>query len=296
MQITTQLSRSRIILYLILIIIISLGLKLYTVDFFIPPHTDDVSYITTAIEYSQGDFFLSQKKHPGWALVLAPFMTIINSDVFLDYASLARILSIAISTITIIPMYILARRFFDEKYSLVASCLLAFEPHLNYNSAGALSEPLLILVLILSLNFILNYKTKYLYLAFIFTGLCWWVRLEAIYPIIAIILIYFLVHRNKSNYLRNFFLCMVFLLIIISPLFVQRYVQFDDPFYVWYSATILSDDYADLLTTPEDAGITDFVEKHGILGLMDRLADGLKNLVNTLIRISFPYLFILLPS
>ena len=62
---------------------------------------------------------------------------------------------------------------------------------------------------------------------------------------------------------------MVFLLIIISPLFVQRYVQFDDPFYVWYSATILSDDYADLLTTPEDAGITEFVEKHGILGLMD---------------------------
>ena len=295
MQITTQLSRSRIILYLILIIIISLGLKLYTVDFSIPPHTDDVSYITTAIEYSQGDFFLSQKKHPGWPLVLAPFMSIVNSDNLLDYASTARILSIAISTITIIPMYILARRFFDEKYSLVASCLLAFEPHLNYNSAGALSEPLLILVLILSLNFILNHKTKYLYLAFIFTGLCWWVRLEAIYPIIAIILIYFLVHRNKSNYLRNFFLCMVFLLIIISPLFVQRYVQFDDPFYVWYSATILSDDYADLLTTPEDAGITDFVEKHGVLGLMDRLADGLKNLLNILIRISFPYLFILLP-
>ena len=292
---TLQISRSRIILYLILIIIISLGLKLYTVDFSIPPHTDDVSYITTAIEYSQGDFFLSQKKHPGWPLVLAPFMSIVNSDNLLDYASTARILSIAISTITIIPMYILARRFFDEKYSLVASCLLAFEPHLNYNSGGGLAEPLLILVLILSLNFILNHKTKYLYLAFIFTGLCWWVRLEAIYPIIAIILIYFLVHRTKSNYLRNFFFCMVFLLIIISPLFVQRYVQFDDPFYVWYSATILSDDYADLLTTPEDAGITDFVEKHGVLGLMDRLADGLKNLLNILIRISFPYLFILLP-
>ena len=295
MQITTQLSGSRIILYLVLIIIISLGLKLYTVDFSIPPHTDDIGYITTAIEYGQGDFFLSQKKHPGWSLVLVPFMSIVNSDSLLDYANAARILSIAISTITIIPMYILARRFFDEKYSLVASCLLAFEPHLNYNSGGGLAEPLLILVLILSLNFILNYKTKYLYLAFIFTGLCWWVRLEATYSIIAIILIYFLVHRTKSNYLRNFFFCMVFLLIIISPLFVQRYVQFDDPFYVWYSGTILSDNYADLLTTPEDAGLTDFVEKHGVLGLMDRLADGLKNLLNILIRISFPYLFILLP-
>ena len=294
MQITTQLSGSRIIFYLILIIIISLGLKLYTVDFSIPPHTDDLGYILDSMQYNEGDFFLSQKKHPGWSLVLAPFMAIVNSDDFLDYGSAARILSITISIITIIPMYILARRFFDEKYSLVASSLFAFEPHLNYNSGGALSEPLLILVLILSMNFILSDKTKYHYIAFIFTGFCWWVRLEAIYPMIAIIFIYFIAHRAKSNYLRNFFLCMIFLLIIISPLFVQRYLQFDDPFYVWYSGTILSDDYAELLTT-ENKGITDFVEKHGILGLMDRLATGLMNLFNILIRISFPYLFILIP-
>ena len=295
MQITTQLSGSRIIFYFILIIIISLGLKLYTVDFSIPPHSDDFGYILDSIQYNQGDFFLSQKKPPGWSLVLAPFMTIINSDVFLDYASLARILSIAISTITIIPMYILARKFFDEKYSLVATCLFAFEPHLNYNSGLALSEPLLILVLILSMNFILNDKPKYHYLAFIFAGLCWWVRLEAIYTMIGIILIYFIVHRTKSNSLRNFFLCMIFLFIIILPLFIQRDIQFDDPFYVWYSGTILSDDYAELLTSPENAGVVDFVEKHGILGLMERLANGLTNLFNILIRISYPYLFILIP-
>ena len=295
MQITTQLPVTRIIFYLILIIIISLGLKLYTVDFSIPAHSDDFGYILDSIQYGEGDFFISQKKHPGWSLVLTPFMTIINSDNFLDYGSVARILSIVISTVAIIPMYILARRFFDEKYSLVASCLFAFEPHLNYNSGTALSEPLLILVLILSLNFILSDKTKYHYLAFIFTGLCWWVRLEAIYPAIAIILIYFIIHRAKSNSLRNFFLCMIFLLIVISPLFIERYIQFDDPFYVWQSVTIFSENYAELLTTPENVGVVDFVEKHGIHGLMDRLASGLTNLLNILIRISYPYLFILIP-
>ena len=295
MQITTQLSGTRIIFYLILIIIISLGLKLYTVDFSIPPHSDDFGYIVDSMQYNQGDFFISQKKNPGWPLFLAPFLSIINSDNFLDYASIARILTIGISAITIIPMYILARRFFDEKYSLVASCIFAFEPHLNYNSGGALSEPLLILVIISSMIFILHDKTKYHYLAFIFAGLCWWVRLEAIYPIIAISLIYFLVHRSKSNYLRNFSFCVVFLLITISPMFIQRDIQFDDPFYVWYGGTILSDDYAELLTSPEEAEITDFVEEHGILGLMDRLANGLMVLLNTLSRISFPFLFILIP-
>ena len=42
-------------------------------------------------------------------------------------------------------------------------------------------------------------------------------------------------------------------------------------------------------------GITDFVEKHGILGLMDRLANGTANLFNVLFRILYPYLFIFIP-
>ena len=85
------------------------------------------------------------------------------------------------------------------------------------------------------------------------------------------------------------------MLIIISPLFIQRDLQFDDPFYVWYSETIFAEDYTEIMTTPEDAGITDFVEKHGALGLMDRLTNGLTNLFNLLFRILYPYLFILIP-
>ena len=295
MERTIQLSRSKIALYLILICVISLGLKLYTIDFALPPHSDDFGFLVDSMQYNQGDFFISQKKNPGWPLFLAPFLSIINSDNFLDYASIARILTIGISTVTVIPMYILARRFFAEKYSLVAACLFAFEPHLNYNSGGALSEPLLILVLITSRIFILHDKTKYHYLAFIFTGLCWWVRLETIYSMIAIIIIFFVVHRHKPNSLRNFSLCIVFLLISISPLFIQRDLQFDDPFYVWYTGTIFADDYTEILTSPENAGVVDFVEKHGVLGLMERLANGLANLLNTLIRISYPYLLILIP-
>ena len=294
MEITLQVSKSKVILYLILICVISLGLKLYTVDFSIPPHGDDFVYVIDAIQYSEGDFFVSQKKNPGWPLFLAPFMLIINSNDFLDYTNFARILGLIISTATIFPMYFLARKFFNEKYSVIAASLFAFEPQLNYNSGNALSEPLLILVLITSMIFILSNKTKYLYLAFIFAGLCWWVRLEVVYPIIAITLIYFVVHRTKSNSLRNFSLCIIFLLIIISPIFVQRYIQFDDPFYVWYSEAIFADDYAELMTR-ENTGFINFVEEYGISGLIDRLANGLTNLFNVLFRILYPYLFILIP-
>ena len=294
MEITLQVSRSRVILFLILICVISLGLKLYTVDFSIPPHSDDFVYVIDAIQYNEGDFFVSQKKNPGWPLFLAPFMSIINSNDLLDYTNFARVLGLIISTATIFPMYFLARKFFDEKYSLIAASLFAFEPHLNYNSGAALSEPLLILVLITSMIFILHNKTKYLYLAFVFAGLCWWVRLEVIYPMLAIILIYFIVHRAKSNSLRNFSLCIIFLLIVISPIFVQRDIQFDDPFYVWYTGTIFADNYAGIFSQ-EDPGIINFVEEYGISGLTDRLVNGLANLFNVLFRILFPYLIVLIP-
>ena len=294
MEITLQVSRSRVILFLILICVISLGLKLYTVDFSIPPHGDDFVYVIDAIQYNEGDFFVSQKKNPGWPLFLAPFMSIINSNDLLDYTNFARVLGLIISTATIFPMYFLARKFFDEKYSLIAASLFAFEPHLNYNSGAALSEPLLILVLITSMIFILHNKTKYFYLAFVFAGLCWWVRLEVIYPMLAIIFIYFIVHRDKSNSLRNFSLCIIFLLIIISAILVQRYIQFDDPFYVWYTGTIFADNYAGIFSQ-EDPGIINFVEEYGISGLIDRLVNGLANLFNVLFRILFPYLIVLIP-
>ena len=156
-----------------MIVAVSVPLKLYTVDFSIPSHTDDSDYILYALQYSQGDFFLSQKKNPGWSIFLTPFVSLLNSNDFLDYSNLARILTLTISAITIFPMYILARKFFNEKYSVVAASLFAFEPHLNYNSGTAFSEPLLILVLITTMIFILQSKIKYHYLAFIFTGLCW---------------------------------------------------------------------------------------------------------------------------
>ena len=280
---------------LAIIIVISIPLKLYTVDFSIGTHYDDMEYVLDAIQYSKGDFFLDQKKNPGWPLFLTPFISLLNSEHFLDYSNFARILTLTISTITIFPIYVLARKFFSEKYSVVAASLFAFEPHLNYNSGTPFSEPLVILILITTMIFILHDKTKYHYLAFVFAGFCWWIRLEAIYPVIAIILIYFVIHRSKPNSLRNFSLCMVFLLITISPLFIQRDLQFDDPFYVWWGGTILAENYSEHLTSPEDAGITDFVEKHGILGLMDKYVNGLANLFNVLFRILYPYLFILIP-
>ena len=140
-----KISTKKIIVFLVVIGCISLFLKLHTFDFSIPVHFDNLGYSLDAIQYSNGDYFIPQKKNPGWPLFVTPFYAMLNSDNFMDYSNMIRILGLSISTISIIPMYLLARRFFNEKFALMATILFAFEPHLNYVSGQGVSEPIFIL-------------------------------------------------------------------------------------------------------------------------------------------------------
>ena len=126
----------------------ALPLKLYTVEFSLPVQFDNLGYALDALQYGEGDFFIPPKKNPGWPLFASPFMSILDSNNFIDYSNLMRALSLGISVFTIFPMYKLVRKFFNEKYSVVGAALFAFEPHLNYISAQGLSEPLFILLYI----------------------------------------------------------------------------------------------------------------------------------------------------
>ena len=300
MQITTQLSGSRIIFFLILIIIISLGLKLYTVDFSIPPHSDDFGYIVNSMQYNQVDFFLSQKKHPGWSLVLAPFTAIVNSDNFLDYGSTARILSIAISTITIIPMYILARRFFDEKYSLVAASLFAFEPHLNYNAVLGLSEPIFVLGIILTTIFILQKNHSwYFYLSFLLAGIVWWIRFNGLIMVVILSIVFFVIYKPSSKNFLKYLVCIGLFLIIVSPILIQRYDQFGEPLYFAVSDNhFIGDSYANYAVNTMDIeySASDYIEENGILNFVERFGlMGLYTMATHMFKMLFPYLIFLVP-
>ena len=180
----------RIIIFLILISCISLSMKLYLIDFSTFPNDEDaLGYILRSISHTNGDYSPMSSKTLGWTIFLSPFLNFVDSDNFLDYANTARVVSIGISIGSIFMMYILAKKFFPEKYSLVAACLFAFEPHLNYNSGQALSEPLYILIFMISFYFILTQKTKFYFLSFLSAGLLWWIRWPGVIMLIAISII-----------------------------------------------------------------------------------------------------------
>ena len=299
METKLQLSRSNVVLYLILIVIISLGLKLYLVDFSLPVNSDNLSYVLNGIAHSNGDFDHSPSRSIGWSLFLSPFFSLMNSNDFLDYSNVAKIISIGVSTTTIFLIYKVGRKFFDERYSLVAACLFAFLPQLNYNSVMALSEPLFIFSILASFYFLLNDKSKFIIPALAFVGFSYWIRLNGIIFFLIISLTYILTFKKSRIFLRNYGIGLVIFLIIISPILLQKYEQFGDPFYSSYQDKMFSNNYEELisnLSLNTETSASSYIENNGIFDFIYTFfISGIFNSMIMLSKLSFPYIFILIP-
>ena len=287
-----SLKKSRIttiVICLLIISSISVAFKLPHVDFTEPPISEDTYvYILAAFSIINGDFSQPDTKPLGWSILLSPFYLFDDSTDLLHYVNIARILGIAVSTITILPMYILARRFFDEKYSLVASCLFAFEPHLINNSTLGLSEPLFILTIILTSVFILQKNHSwYFYMSFLLAGITWWIRINGFITLVILSIIFFIVYKSSSKNFTKYLLCIV--------IFVD---QFGDPLYFAISDNYFAGDqkHFALNTKHIEYSASDYIQDNGIIGFLERFGlTGLGSMTSALLKMLFPYLIILVP-
>ena len=292
-------NRKQIIISLVIISIISLGFKLYLVDFSVPVFSDNMAYTLDGVAHVNGDFSQRTDRGSGWSYFVFPFFSLIESENFIDYSNAIRIISISLATITIIPVYLLGRKFFDEKYALVVASLFAFEPHLNYNSGFGLSEPLFHLAIILSFYFVLNKNSKFIIPALILAGCTWWIRFNGITVFIIISIIYFVTLRGSPKIWRHFGIAAVLFLIVIAPMLYERNEQFGNPLYFSYSKTIFAESWDKSISIEaKNAEFTaeEYIEKHGPgVFFNDFILKGFANIITTLAKISFPYLFILIP-
>ena len=290
-----------IVICLIVISSISIGFKLSHVDFSNPIIGEDTYvYVLGAFSVINGDFSQPDRKALGWSIFMSPFYLLTDSTDLLDYLNITRILSIAISTVTIIPMYILARRFFDEKYSLMASCLFAFEPHLNYNSVLGLSEPLFILGVVLASIFILQKNHNwYFYLSFLLAGIVWWVRFNGLIMVMILSIVFFVVYKPSSKNFLKYLVCIGLFLIIVSPILIQRYDQFGDPLYFALSDNhFIGDAYSNYAVNTKDIeySASDYIQNNGVISFVERFGlTGLHIMVLDMFKMLFPYLIFLLP-
>ena len=76
--------RTWIIFCFILIATVSLGLKLYTVDFTVLPSEDTFGYVLRGMAHNNGDFTEHPRKTLGWSIFISPFFNMIDSNNFLE--------------------------------------------------------------------------------------------------------------------------------------------------------------------------------------------------------------------
>ena len=293
-----NLTTKKIIVLLILVVLISLGLKLYFIDFSVPYNTDNLGFILRGFSHLNGDFDQTPDKGLGWSLFIFPFFNLVESDNLLDYSNLVRIISLAVSSASIPMMYILGRRFFDGKYSLVAACLFAFEPHLNYYSGLGLAEPLYILAIILTFYFVISNNAKMIIPALMTSSIIWWTRINGLVIIMLTTIVFFIIHKREPKNIGFYLLGLALFFLIISPMLIQRDSQFEDPLYFWYNDKIFIDNYDMLVSSnvENNGSALNYIEKHGIFSFTDRfIFQGIVNSVEILFKLSLPYLIILVP-
>jgi hypothetical protein len=291
--------KKHVVISVIIIIIISLCFRLLVTDFSIPVNSDNLEYTLNSIAHTKGDFSQSSHRGMGWSLFNSVFFSFIQSDQLIDYSVTIKTLSIIIGLSTIPIVYLVSRKFFDEKYSIFASCLFAFEPHLNYNSTLGLAEPLMILSILTAFYFILNQNSRYFIIAAIFAGIAYWVRINGIWVLIALSAAFFITQKKSKKLFLYYVSGLALFLLIISPILVERNDEFGDPFYSVYKDTIWAGSYQSMISAiehKEKISVFDYIGNNGVESFFYvYVLTGIYNTLSTIWGLSFPYLFILIP-
>jgi len=250
-----------------------------------------------AFAHLGGNFEVTPNRNFGWSIFQSPFLLFVNSNNWLDYSIIIRLVGIAVSSGSIFLMYLLGRKFFEKKYAIIATILFAFEPHLNQVSGLAQTEPLFILSLMGSFFFILRKNNdRWIILSFILAGMAYSIRPMGLVLIIILSIIYFTNFRTNPKPLKFLLFLVVFLLVILPISFI-RFEQYEDPlFYGDVSKGFVKETAMLDAENVKPVTASEFIKNEGIFSFVNEfIFQGIYNILKGLLAISFPYLVILIP-
>ena len=206
-----------------------IGLVGFLIRFFyfpdgIPITLDGSFYFWYANDLSISGTFPANVNMPnnGWPTFLSVFFYFFNSENFLDYMVLQRYVTVIISVATIIPVFILCRKFCGNELSLLGASLFVFQPRIIENSLLGVTEPLFILLELTCLVLFLQNDLKFKYLSFAFLALACLVRYEGVVLIIPLSILFLRINKiDKKNIPRYFIAISIFLLVLLPMVFVR---------------------------------------------------------------------------
>ena len=153
----------------------------------------------------------------GWSVLLSALFSITKYDDPLFLMELQRSLSIFISVVTIIPVYFLCRRFFNQSYSLIGASLFLFQPHIIINSSLGITEPIFLFLGISSLTLFLSNNHKIIYVSFAVAGLFTLIRYEGLLFFAMLSIMLFVKYRNEKRYFLRYPLVLAIFVLVLLP-------------------------------------------------------------------------------
>lgn len=223
-------NKSILNLYVSLIIVgvVGLTIRLYYFPYNVPITFDGIGYFWYAIDMSILGSFPTGYDFPnnGWPAFLSLFFSLLKSDNFLDFMTLQRLLTVIISVLTIIPLYLLCSRFFDKRYAVFGVAIFIFEPRIIINSLLGTTEASFLLLGTTTLYLFFGNSLRTTYASFGVAALFSLVRYEGLLIIVPLSILFFMKHKSERKIIFKFFLAAsVFLLIVIPMAYIRTQTQ-----------------------------------------------------------------------
>ena len=206
-----------------------IGLAGFLIRFFYFPDGIPLTFDAGGIFWYANDLSISgtfpinvNMPNNGWPTFLSIFFYFFNSNNFLDYNDLQRYVTVIISVVTIIPVFILCRKFCGYGLSILGTIFFVFQPRIIENSLMGLTEPLFVLLELSCLLLFLQNNWKLKYLSFAFLALACLVRYEAIVLILPLSFLFLFKNRRDKTIIPRFLIAIsIFLLVLLPMLFVR---------------------------------------------------------------------------
>ena len=153
----------------------------------------------------------------GWSLFLSLVFQIGEFKSSLDYMMIQRICSEIFSVLTIIPLYFLARRFFNGSLAIVGISFFIFSPYIIENSIVGLTDPLFIFLITSFLALFFSNKKRSVIYSFLLLGGSSLIRYESLILIIPALLLFINKYKSDSNFKESCFLVLALFFGVIIP-------------------------------------------------------------------------------
>lgn len=210
--------RSPVVL-LTLIGIAGLTIRLYYFPYNIPLTLDALLYFWFATDVSTLGYIPPSYSFPNnfWPIIVSGVFSIIKFTAWTDYMDLQRMLTVAISLITIIPLYFLLKKFVEYQYALIGVTLFILDPRVIQNSLSGLTDPLFVFLGTITLALFLNKKKWLVYASFATLGLFSLTRYEGLLLFIPLTIM-FLVRFRRDKVLVKYAIAFTIFILVLTPL------------------------------------------------------------------------------